>query len=437
MTITVNPITGVIYVPKVDTVLVQASPTEIRQLDLNIFRLALRDIEEDVHMRPWPRTHDHNADVTVGGVTLADVLEILEPYTVTFEDGQYAVNLVGANSNVGDRINVNQVSVRSANSAGLVALTDIYNSTEAIKRLIENLRPHHTGVGNIWYWSPYAGSDTLDGKAPESAVKTFAQAHSLAASNNHDIILAMAENPLGRTITTESIVVTKNYLFVRGPGRDFEVNAADDNLDAVRLDGAGNSFSGAVVTTSPTSTKWAIHATNEFPLIKDVWVADAVNGVHFEDGEYAVADNVKMHHNLGIGLKFSGTAKHCDIIDCHVGSNGSDGVLVDLTGGHEVNLLGSTTIHSNGGYGVNVTAGSEGLIIGRTVSLFNNVLGDLNDQGTGTIDHSRQLQQVHEAHYNRRKHDKDANTITIYAADNVTPLRVFDADATLSDITPQ
>jgi len=41
------------------------------------------------------------------------------------KDGQYAVNLVGANSNVGDVVNVNQVSVRSSNSAGLQDLNSL------------------------------------------------------------------------------------------------------------------------------------------------------------------------------------------------------------------------------------------------------------------------------------------------------------------------
>jgi hypothetical protein len=67
----------------------------------------------------YPDTHRHVAPVSLGGVTLARIIEIINGYTVTFEDGQYAVNLVGANSNVGDVVNVNQVSVRSANSVGL------------------------------------------------------------------------------------------------------------------------------------------------------------------------------------------------------------------------------------------------------------------------------------------------------------------------------
>jgi hypothetical protein len=110
----------IIFIPKQVTAQVQASPTEIRELNLNDFRLALKDLEDSPEGMPYLDTHRHNTTVTLGGVTFARLIEIINNYTVTFEDGQYAVNLVGANSNVGDRVNVNQVSVRSANSAGLI-----------------------------------------------------------------------------------------------------------------------------------------------------------------------------------------------------------------------------------------------------------------------------------------------------------------------------
>jgi hypothetical protein len=100
--------------------LIDAGPPEIYELDINAFRLMLKSLEDDPEGMPFLKTHVHYPPVNVGGVTLSRVIEILDPYTVTFEDGQYAVNLVGANSNVGDRVNVNQVSIRSANSAGLV-----------------------------------------------------------------------------------------------------------------------------------------------------------------------------------------------------------------------------------------------------------------------------------------------------------------------------
>lgn len=119
MAISVNWPTGVISVPKADMTLVQSDPFEIRELDIDTFRLALKDLEDDAEGQVWIRTHNHNTTVTVGGVTLARVVEIINGYTVTFEDGQYAVNLVGANSNIGDVVNLNNVSVRVANSAGL------------------------------------------------------------------------------------------------------------------------------------------------------------------------------------------------------------------------------------------------------------------------------------------------------------------------------
>lgn len=118
MAISVDWGTRVITVPRADMQLVQSNPVEIRQLDLNLFRLELKNLEDDEGIT-YPDTHTHNQPVTVGGVTLARVVEIINNYTITFEDGQYAVNLIGANSNAADVTNVNQVSVRSANSAGL------------------------------------------------------------------------------------------------------------------------------------------------------------------------------------------------------------------------------------------------------------------------------------------------------------------------------
>jgi len=122
MAITVDWATKVINVYKVDMTLVSSVPFEIYELNINTFRLALKDLEDNIEGMPCLTTHNHNTIVTVGGVTLARVVEIINGYTVTFEDGSYAVNLVGANSNIADVTNLNSVSVRTANSAGLTEL---------------------------------------------------------------------------------------------------------------------------------------------------------------------------------------------------------------------------------------------------------------------------------------------------------------------------
>lgn len=123
--ITVTWATKIINIPKDYLGVVQLNPTEIREMDLNAFRLDLKGLEGGEEGVPFLDTHRHILPVTVGGVELARVVEIINGYTVTFEDGQYAVNLFGANSNVADVTNVNQVSVRAANSAGLVSSADI------------------------------------------------------------------------------------------------------------------------------------------------------------------------------------------------------------------------------------------------------------------------------------------------------------------------
>jgi len=109
----------VINVPKADMLLVQTLPTEIRQLNLDTFRQALNDLMDDPEGMPYPTNHFHTPPLSISGVTLARVVEILDPYVVQFEDAQYNVNIVGGNSNISDKTLKNQVGVNTANSAGL------------------------------------------------------------------------------------------------------------------------------------------------------------------------------------------------------------------------------------------------------------------------------------------------------------------------------
>ena len=120
MAISVDWATKVITVPKADTTLVDIGPPEIRSLDVDQFRKDLNALQAAEEGMPFQPTHTHNPPVTVGGVTLARVVEIINGYTVTFENGAYAVSLTGANNNISDVTNLNTVSIRSANSAGLI-----------------------------------------------------------------------------------------------------------------------------------------------------------------------------------------------------------------------------------------------------------------------------------------------------------------------------
>ena len=128
MAISVNWVTGVISIPRADMTLLQSVPTEIRQLNIMEFKDELGGLKDDVDGRPWTKPFTHNTDEEVEGVILSHVFKIIDPYTVTFEDGQYGVNLTGANSNIRSKTNRNQVSIASSNSAGLQDLSTLLSA---------------------------------------------------------------------------------------------------------------------------------------------------------------------------------------------------------------------------------------------------------------------------------------------------------------------
>lgn len=119
MAISINWATKIISIPRADLITLGGADY---QLDLDVFRLVLKNIEDSDEGMAYPHTHNHVAPIVVGGVALARVVEIINGYTVTFEDvsSPYRVTLVGGNSNVADVTNINNVSVRPQNSAGLV-----------------------------------------------------------------------------------------------------------------------------------------------------------------------------------------------------------------------------------------------------------------------------------------------------------------------------
>lgn len=121
MAITINWATKVINIPQADLSFVSGS---LYELNVNTFRLALKDIEDSEDGMSNPDTHRHNTQVTLSGVTYARTFEIINGYTVTFQDtgSPYTARCVGANHNIADVKNVNQVSLLIGNSAGLIAV---------------------------------------------------------------------------------------------------------------------------------------------------------------------------------------------------------------------------------------------------------------------------------------------------------------------------
>lgn len=119
MAITIDWATKVISVPKADMTMNSATSYT---LDVDAFRQTLKSLEDDADGMSFLDTHRHNTEVTLGGVTLARTVEIINGYTITFEDDAYSVTLTGANNNIADVMNLNTVSLRANNSAGLITV---------------------------------------------------------------------------------------------------------------------------------------------------------------------------------------------------------------------------------------------------------------------------------------------------------------------------
>lgn len=115
--------TQVVTVPQADLTSLGGG---VYKLDVDTFRLALKDLEDSEVGMAFPATHRHNTEVTLSGVTYARTVEMINGYTVSFENTgtPYMVSCVGANHNLGDVTNFDGgVSLLIGNSAGLIVKT--------------------------------------------------------------------------------------------------------------------------------------------------------------------------------------------------------------------------------------------------------------------------------------------------------------------------
>ena len=152
MALSINWATRVITVPQADLTLITGT---LYELDTDAFRLELKAIEASSDGMSFEDTHIHNTEVTVAGTTFARTIEIINGYSVEFEDGQYSVRLVNSNNNIFDVENgilvQNQVQVIPNNSAGLIKSSGLTPSeSTTLQRLLVLSEADEERVGAIW-----------------------------------------------------------------------------------------------------------------------------------------------------------------------------------------------------------------------------------------------------------------------------------------------
>lgn len=217
MAISITWGTKVINIPKTYLTLVSGT---FYTMDTDALRKDLKDLEDDEQGMAHPDTHRHNVPVTIAGVTYARTIEIINGYTITFEDGQYTVQLNGSNNNFwdvgGGILNQNQVQVIPTNSAGLISITSGSGVTEQDKldiadRVWDETLPSHVTVDSAataMKASTYrVGSVTLDTVNGSPGTGWPLGTHHSPVDNLTDALTIMSYGKVDELILCSDLVV--------------------------------------------------------------------------------------------------------------------------------------------------------------------------------------------------------------------------------------
>lgn len=270
-------------------------------------------------------------------------------------------------------------------SKGLVSGSVIENTYNAV----ESLRPHHTGFGKTIYWDPLLGDDSYDGTSASLAVASFAAAHALATDGGHDVITALSSG-VGQTIVDETLIITKNYLFLRGPGRDFKILPTSTTEATVVIDAVGVELSGMVLETAATGGQHVIHVSDgaDFFFLDHLWAHfSSSSTVHVEAPTGIVYGRINgcfFSHAGEHGIHLEGNIRHTKITDTEIDAPIVDGIRLEGATIRNNVIERTVSIYAAGGYGINLISPATRNIIHKGVSLYDNALGDVFDGGTKT-----------------------------------------------------
>lgn len=257
---------------------------------------------------------------------------------------------------------------------------------------IETLRPDHSGFGETYYWDPYDGDDLETGITKQMAVKTWARVLAVVSNNNNDTVIILSRDPSGVTTITENITLSKNFMFLRGAGRNVKFQPTSGV--PITITGNGCEVSSVEISgvgASGTSFGVDITSTANFTLLKDLYIHDTKNiAINLVEADNCRFENCIIENSAGAGAICVADSEDTRIIGCKFTDSTNDGVYVTSTA---PNLCKHTTFTNcksinNSGYAVHIVNSD---VLYTTIDpqcQFTNVngLGRINDQGTNTVD---------------------------------------------------
>lgn len=349
---------------------------------------------------------------TVGQLTLyvhvAGALAVRHDYHVIEEaiyDALYGASAAGYDAN--QRVDVGAIlgtaqtagdvyGVLGADIAAETHDANLHDQLRKIVTVIESQRGAHThhATGAVFHVDPVNGDTHANGNRGGIAdpYLGFQDCHDNGAvDSRHDIINLVPGSAAGVTTLTEDVTISKRYLFIRGPGRDF-VWTRSGAGDTISVTADGVELSGFQLETAATGSGAGIMATDsDFLKAHHIWVnATQGDGIQLLRGSNAQVHNCVFQltgqGGSGQGIQINGSGGSADnnhIFDCSFEDCAGDAVNIQSGTSTNTRIL-NNTIHGCSGWGIDITASSTDAFVADN-RLGNNTSGDIQDNGTTSI----------------------------------------------------
>jgi hypothetical protein len=317
-------------------------------LDTAAFLRELRTLSASELGAPQPQILKHNTEVVLDGIAYARIIEIINGYTITFEETgtPYKVFLTGSNNNILTVTNLGTVQVAPSNSAGLINLTELQYG------LFQN-------VIHVDVTSPFSGSTYPNG-TPLQPVNNLDDAVVIATARGFDTIHIIGDLTIGATAPNMT-----DYVFV-GLGKD---------RTTITIDAAANVTDCTYYDAKITGTLDGNSRVQGCVIENLVYVKGFIEQCVLAPGTIVLAGADEAH-----------------FLDCWSGQPGIMTPTIDMNGGGQALALrnyngGIKLINKTGSDSVSIDLNSGQVLLDSTVTNGTIVvrgIGQLTDLSTGS-----------------------------------------------------
>ncbi len=270
---------------------------------------------------------------------------------------------------------------------------------------VESLRQSHQGFGARWYVDHVAGTDLAPGNSPASPLKTITAAIAKAVSGRGDVIFLLS--PTASTAPLdERIVMNKEDLHIRGPGRGIMIQPSTITADPViNITSPNCSINGVYLKTSAGGSEDGIVVNAKFTRLENMYIVGPDTGgvtpvgtgvgVHFKGGDYHKVFGCEIEKFGSDGVRFTdapiaseGSPREVRFDNCNIYYNRGCGVKFTGTSSNStrLNVISDSRIQNNSDYGVYIGANTQ-----RTMVLFDNLIKDNKTFPTGTSNKANEI----------------------------------------------